>query len=219
MTRLTPAPQPTHRLIPSHYPPIGLFDTVATAADVEAVMELAGWTNDRLVPERLHRLPESEWVHGRANSSVILAAFLHVAPGGGRFNGPDLGAWYASADIRTAAAEVAHHLRREAVARDLPGMTRVYRSYTAQLDGMFSDVRGAAELHDPASYEASQAFGEAERAAGRDGIIFDSVRHRGGVNAAAFRPSKILDVTQAEHFEISVAAAERRIEVKRLGGP
>lgn len=219
MTRLTPAPQPTHRLIPSRYPPIGLFDTVATAADVEAVMELAGWTNDRLVPERLHRLPEGEWVHGRANSSVILAAFLHVAPGGGRFNGPDLGAWYASADIRTAAAEVAHHLRREAVARDVPGMRRVYRSYTARLDGMFSDVRGAAELHDPASYEASQAFGEAERAAGRDGIVFDSVRHRGGVNAAAFRPSKILDVTQAEHFEIIVAAAERRIKVKRLGGP
>jgi len=219
VTRLTPAPQPTHRLIPSRYPPIGLFDTVATAADVEAVMELAGWTNDRLVPERLHRLPEGEWVHGRANSSVILAAFLHVAPGGGRFNGPDLGAWYASADIRTAAAEVAHHLRREAVARDVPGMRRVYRSYTARLDGMFSDVRGAAELHDPASYEASQAFGEAERAAGRDGIVFDSVRHRGGVNAAAFRPSKILDVTQAEHFEIIVAAAERRIKVKRLGGP
>ena len=94
MTGLVAAPQPSHRLIPSQYPPIGLFDTVATAADVEAVMELAGWTNDRLVPERLHRLPESEWVHGRANSSIVLAAFLHVAPGGSRFNGPDLGAWY-----------------------------------------------------------------------------------------------------------------------------
>ena len=43
---------------PSQYPPIGLFDTVATAADLEAVMELAGWTNDRLVPMRLHRLPQ-----------------------------------------------------------------------------------------------------------------------------------------------------------------
>ena len=218
MTKLTPAPQPSHRLIPSKYPPIGLFDTVATAADVEAVMELAGWTNDRLLPERLYRLPQSEWVHGRANSSVILAAFLHVAPGGGRFNGRDLGAWYASAEIRTAAAEVAHHLRREAVARDVPGMTRVYRSYTARLEGVFRDVRGEAALHDPASYQTSQAFGEAERAAGRDGIVFDSVRHRGGVNAAAFRPSKILDVVQAEHFEISVAAAERRIEVRRMAG-
>ncbi|HEY0855078.1 MAG TPA: RES family NAD+ phosphorylase [Devosia sp.] len=216
--KLTQAPQPSHRLIPSQYPPIGLFDTVATAADLEAVMELAGWTNDRLVPMRLHRLPQHEWVHGRTNSSIVLAAFLHVAPGGGRFNGPDLGAWYASAEIRTAAAEVAHHLRREAVARDVPGMKRVYRSYTARLAGEFRDVRGEAELHDPASYEASQTFGEAERAAGRDGIVFDSVRHRGGVNAAAFRPSKILDVVQAEHFEISVEAAERRIEVRRLAG-
>lgn len=215
--KLTAAPQPSHRLIPSQYPPIGLFDTVATAADLEAVMELAGWTNDRLVPERLHRLPQHEWVHGRANSGIVLAAFLHVAPGGGRFNGPELGAWYASADVRTAAAEVAHHLRREAVARDVPGMTRVYRSYTAQLDGDFRDVRGEAELHDPTRYAASQTFGETERAAGRDGIVFDSVRHRGGVNAAAFRPSKVLDVVQAEHFEISVEAEARRIEVRRLG--
>ena len=215
---MTAAPQPSHRLIPSQYPPIGLFDTVATAADLEAVMELAGWTNDRLVPERLHRLPQTEWVHGRANSSIVLAAFLHVAPGGGRFNGPDLGAWYAAAEIRTAAAEVGHHLRREAVARAVPAMRRVYRTYTARLVGEFRDVRGEAGLHDPASYVVSQPFGEAERAAGRDGIVFNSVRHQGGVNAAAFRPSKILDVVQAAHFEITVQAAERRIEVRQLAG-
>ncbi|RYE85606.1 MAG: RES domain-containing protein [Hyphomicrobiales bacterium] len=213
---LTAAPQPSYRLIPSHYPPIGLFDSVATTADLEAVMELAGWTNDRLVPERLHRLPESEWVHGRPNSSVVLAAFLHVAPGGGRFNGPDLGAWYASGEIRTAAAEVAHHLRREAVARGVPQMQRVYRAYTARLTGAFRDVRREPRFHDPASYEVSQAFGESERQAGIDGIVFDSVRHRGGLNAAAFRPSKILDVVQAEHFEIRVQAAARGIEVKSL---
>lgn len=216
--KLTPAPQPSHRLIPSQYPPIGLFDTVASPADLEAVMELAGWTNDRMVPERLHRLPQDEWVHGRANSSIVLAAFLHVAPGGGRFNGLELGAWYASGEIRTAVAEVAHHLRREAVARAVPQMRRVYRSYTARLEGDFRDVRGEAALHDPASYEASQRFGEAERAAGRDGIVFDSVRHRSGVNAAAFRPSKVLDVVQAGHFEITVSAEERRIAVRQLGG-
>jgi hypothetical protein len=217
VTRYAVPPRPSHRLIPSQYPPIGLFDTVSTAADLEAVMELAGWTNDRLVPERLHRLPESEWVYGRANSSIVLAAFLHVAPGGSRFNGPDLGAWYASADVRTAATEVAHHLRREAVARKMPEVRRIYRSYTAKLDGRYRDIRGdEAELHRPDSYVASQAFGEAERKAGTDGIVYDSVRLKGGVNAAAFRPSKILEVTQAEHFEITVRADERRIEVKTL---
>lgn len=218
MTEFVDPPRPSYRLIPSQYPPIGLFDTVATTADLEAVMELAGWTNDRLVPERLHRLPQSEWVHGRTNSSIVLAAFLYVAPGGSRFNGPDLGAWYASAEVRTAAAEVAHHLRREAVARHVPEVRRVYRSYVARLDGRFRDVRGDPALHDPQSYDASQAFGEAERRAGTDGIVYDSVRLRGGVNVAAFRPSKILDVVQAEHFEITVQSAERRIEVARLAG-
>jgi hypothetical protein len=71
------AQQPSHRLIPSQFPPIGPFDTVATAADLEAVMELVGWTNDRLVAERVARLHKSEWVYGNPNSSIMMAALLH----------------------------------------------------------------------------------------------------------------------------------------------
>ncbi|MDB5541748.1 MAG: hypothetical protein JWQ89_3475 [Devosia sp.] len=213
----SPAPQPTHRLIPSRFPPIGLFDTVATTADAAAVMELAGWTNDRVVKERLARLPPGEWVFGRPNSSIIMAAFLHAAPGGGRFNGPELGAWYASAAPATAIAEVGHHLRREALARGLEAMQRVYRSYSSRLDGSYRDIRGdAPELHAPDNYAAGQVFGEGLRATGEDGVLYDSVRHRGGSNACAYRPSKVLDVTQAEHLEISVRTGEKRIEARRL---
>lgn len=218
--RLAPAPQPAHRLIPSRFPPIGLFDTVATPADLAAVMELAGWTNDRLVAERIARLPRAEWVYGRPNASVIMASFLHVAPGGARFSGHDLGAWYAAARLATAAAEVGHHLRREAVARGVAAMRRVYRAYAARLAGEFRDITGEQagrpELYAPDSYAAGQAFGEAVRAAGSAGILYDSVRHAGGVNAVAYRPSAVLDVVQTEHFEISVAAGERLVEVRRL---
>lgn len=214
-----PAPHPTHRLIPSKFPPIGLFETVATSGDLEAVMELAGWTNDRLVAERLARLPRSEWAYGRANASIVMAAFLHAAPGGGRFSSPELGAWYASAELPAAAAEVGHHLRREAVARDVPGLTRTFRAYTSRLAGAHLDL--CSEPHDdllaPDSYAAGQVFGEAERASGGDGIVYPSVRFRGGVNVVAYRPRKVLDVVQAEHFEVAVRAAERRIEVTRLG--
>jgi hypothetical protein len=212
------APRPSHRLIPSKYPPIGLFDTLATAADLEAVMELAGWTNDRLVPERLARLPEREWVFGRPNASIVMAAFLHAAPDGGRFSSPDLGAWYASAELVTAASEVGHHLRREAVATNLASLSRTFRSYSARLDGRFIDIRGGdrPDLYAPHSYAAGQVFGEAERARGRDGILYDSVRRRGGTNAVAYRPSQVLDVVQADHFEITVSASERRIEVVKL---
>ena len=218
--RLAAAPQPSHRLIPSQFPPIGLFDTVATASDLEAVMDLAGWTNDRLVAERIRRLPEHEWVFGRANASIVMAAFLHVAPAGMRFNGPELGAWYGAAEIKTAIAEVGHHLRREAVARKAPAMQRTYRAYSASLAGAYLDIRGLQterpELYAPDSYAASQPFGEAVRASGGDGVLYGSVRFAGGVNVAAYRPTKVLDVTQTDHFEISVSAAARRIDVRKL---
>jgi hypothetical protein len=83
----------------------------------------------RLVADRISRLPQTEWMYGSPNASIVMAAFLHVAPGGMRFNGPDRGAWYAAGDIPTAAAEVGHHLRRETVARNVTTMTRTYSAY------------------------------------------------------------------------------------------
>jgi hypothetical protein len=214
------APRPTHRFIPSRFPPIGLFDTVSTAADLAAAMELAGWTNDRLVADRIARLPRAEWVHGRANASIVMASFLHVAPAGMRFNGAELGAWYAAAHPNTAIVEVAHHLRREAVARSEPRATRCYRAYTATLAGEHVDLRGQQAayptIHASDSHAASQEFGEAVRAGDAAGILYGSLRHAGGVNIVAYRPRLILDVTQAEHVEITVEASEQRIVVKRL---
>lgn len=215
------APQPSHRLIPSRFPPVGLFDTVATAADLEAVMELAGWTNDRLVAERIDRLPRDEWVYGVPNASVVMAAFLHAAPGGMRFNGLDLGAWYAAGDIRTATAEVGHHLRREAVARSVSGMSRVYRAYTATLQDQYLDIRGQQsvrpELYMSDSYTEAQKFGEAVRASGGAGILYDSLRRRTGVNVVTHRPRNIADIAQTDHFEITVSSTGRNIDIRKLG--
>jgi hypothetical protein len=214
------APRPAHRLIPSRFPPIDLFDTVATAADLDAVMELVGWTNDRLVAERIKRLPRSEWVYGVPNASIVMAAFLHVAPGGMRFNGPDLGAWYAAADVRTAAAEVGHHLRRETVARGLDSMQRTYRAYTATLRGDYLDIRGQQakrrDVYAGDRYDAAQKLGEEVRASGGAGIVYDSLRRKGGTNVVAHRPRNITAIVQADHFRITVSAASRTIDVRKL---
>ncbi|MBY5893540.1 RES family NAD+ phosphorylase [Rhizobium leguminosarum] len=218
--RFAQAPRPSYRLIPSQFPPIGLFETVTRAADLEAVMELVGWTNDRLVADRIQRLPEDQWVYGVANASIVMAAFLHVAPGGMRFNGPDLGAWYAADDLKTAAAEVGHHLRREAYARGVATMARTYRSYAATLIGDYVDIRGEQRLrpdvYDGTTYAASQVLGEQVRSSGGAGILYDSVRLKGGVAIVAHRPRNIQGVIQADHFEITVSATDRRIDVKKL---
>ena len=216
----TVAPYPTVRLVPSRFPPINAFETVTNADDLAAVMELEGWTNDRLVAERIARLPRDEWVHGSPNASIVMAAFLHAAPGGGRFNGPHLGAWYAAASTLTAIAEAAHHLRRESVARGRTEMRRTFRCYRARLTGNdFVDLRGWQDLHadlyDSLSHSAAQLYGEAVREAKQSGIVYDSLRHRGGVNIVAYRPHQIVEVTQTDHYDLLVPLTGR-VVARRL---
>src|SRR3546814_17833891 len=42
---------PCYRIIPSRFPPVGLFDKVADPADLEAVFQIEAMTNDRLRDE------------------------------------------------------------------------------------------------------------------------------------------------------------------------
>jgi RES domain len=132
---------------------------------------------------------------------------MHAARSGLRFSGSELGAWYASMMLNTAIFEVSHHLRREAHLSGIPEMRGQYRNYSATLDGSYEDIRGQqvarSELYDPVDYAAAQAFGETVRRSG-DGIVYNSMRHAGGVNVVAFRPRKIRDITQCEHYELTV---------------
>jgi hypothetical protein len=117
-----------------------------------------------------------------------------------RFNGPELGAWYAADDIRTAAAEVGHHLRRETVARSIATMTRTYRAYTATVLGDYLDIRGQQatrpDVYASERYDASQRLGEEVRASGGAGLLYDSLRRQPGVNVVAHRPHSITDIVQ-----------------------
>lgn len=206
---------PTYRLIPSRFPPIPAFDSVTSPDDLEAVMELEGWTNDRLVAERVARLNKADWVFGVPNASVIMASFLHGGLTGLRFTSADLNGWYASFARRTAIAEVAHHLRREAVNMRVSSLTFQYRTYSAKLIGTYEDIRGMAttrpELYHANDYAASQTFGEATRASGGDGIVYDSVRHVGGINVVALKPKNVREVVVGPHYEITAPVSGKVI--------
>lgn len=101
-----------------------------------------------------------------------------------------------------------------------------FRSYGARLDGEDTiDIRGRqadrADLYDRRSFDRSQIYGEVQRAAGRDGIIYDSLRHSGGINVVCFFPTKVLDVGQQDHFEVQVFADANRkpLSIRLPTGP
>jgi hypothetical protein len=197
----------TCRLVPSLYPVLGVLDTVATPEDLPFIFELESWSNDRISTElgMLHRIPPEEWVVGRRMASVVMAAFCHPSPGGGRFNEADRGAWYAGTSLDTAHAEVTHH--RTAELEEIGVLeTRVQmRLYHADFDTSFHDVRAKtprnAQYLDPSSYTASQKLARDLLAAGSHGVLYRSVRRAGGECVACFRPALVRNVRPAGHFE------------------
>lgn len=207
------------RLIASRFPPVAAFDAVSSADDLTAVMELEGWTNDRLVMPRVARLPPSQWVYGRANASVVMAAFLHGSPSGLRFSDASLGAWYGSSLLDTVLLEVANGLRKEITLSALTHKSETYRQYTATLGGEYVDIVGIhPEFHNPddATYPMPQAFGRRVRENDtRAGIRYESVRHPGHDNWVCFRPPLVGDVTQADHFKVEVPATGRIVVRRR----
>src|SRR3954471_6068739 len=104
----------THRLIASRYPPVGVFDDLSRDKDELVIgFLLESATNDRLgiIAGRLNFLPPEEIVQG-PGATLVMGAFLHADPAGGRFTDGRLGAWYASLDVDTAIAETLHHSTR-----------------------------------------------------------------------------------------------------------
>ncbi len=192
----------TCRLIPSRFPSTGILDRVARPEDLPHIFELESWTNDRISSELgvLHRVPPEEWVTG-PQATVIMAAFCHPRPDGGRFNGADRGAWYTARRLDTAHAEIIYHRTRE-LAEVGVFETRVQmRLYLSDLSASFHDMRPDPRVRDPDSYTESQKLARGLFDSGSNGIVYRSVRDAGGECVACFRPRLVGNVRPDAHFE------------------
>jgi hypothetical protein len=198
-------------LIPSIYPPVGLFDDVAAPDDLAAIFELEGWTNDRVSGELglLKNIPKHEWVTGISNATVIMAAYCHPHPSGGRFNDATRGAWYSAFDLNTALQETIYHRTQELHEIGVFDAVVQMREYLSDFDCDFHDVRSRDfdDCHNPNSYRASQRLAGELLGAGSNGVIYRSVRHAGGQCLACFRPILVSNVRVAAHFEYKWAGS------------
>ena len=201
----------THRLIAARYSEKD--DSVLTrltddVRELRALFELEGATNDRLLGEAglLPGISVRELVFGLPYSYIVNAAFTHARPTGSRFAGADRAAWYAGFSLETAELEVAYHRGKELQEIDWKEPeTFAFVDFLADFRGEFHDMRGDsgfAKCLDPVSYTASQSLARELLQAQSAGVVYPSVRHRGGTCMACFRPALVTHVRKGAEISI-----------------
>jgi hypothetical protein len=114
--------------------------------------------------------------------------------------------YYAGRAFETALRETAWHFAR--IAKDSADAPRRedMRVLVGRIDDRLHDVstlppEAQARLLDPDSYAAGQRFGARLREKGSNGLVYPSVRHRGGRCVAALRPTAVGIPVQTRHLQ------------------
>lgn len=198
-----------YRLVNSRFPPIRLFDDVASVDEFEALYAIQARTNPRLLGElgRLELIPRAEIPFGIPGCSYATAPFAHINPDGSRFSAGDYGVLYIADEIKTALAEVAHHQQRYwkgVIGKKFDRVTLRGLCCTFDEGGMVDATGMAADdpVFDSEDYSAARQLAGAVRKAGRMGIRYRSVRRRGSTCWALFTPRLVSSIKQAAHYEM-----------------
>lgn len=210
-TQLQPDGSQLHRLVSSHFPPIALFETVADPAELDIAFEIEAMTNDRLRDDvgDLSLIPAKDRIVG-PGATAVMAAFTHIGMPS-RFTEGGYGVYYGSPELATAVAETVYHKEIFLAKTQEPDTEVTMRQYINQVALTLHDVRECEELHDPNSYEVSQAFAKALRDKGSNGLVYRSVRRCGGECVAAFRPTALTHVVQGQHIRYVWSGHQQKI--------
>ncbi|WP_243048480.1 RES family NAD+ phosphorylase [Dyella sp. RRB7] len=191
-----------YRIVPSRFPPVGVFDRIAEPGDLEALYAIEAMTNPRLRDEmgELRLVPPERRVSG-PGTTPVMAAFTHLNPEGSRFSDGSWGVFYAAHSVATAVEETVYHRERFLAATTEPACDIEMRCYRTSIQARLHDLRGGWKAaHDPDNYAAGIALARRLRNDGSDGIVYDSVRHLGGECVAVFYPDRVAPCVQAQHL-------------------
>lgn len=192
-----------HRLIPSRFPVVSLFDWADSPEELEEVAALEGLTNDRLTAEYgdIYFVEKDDWVGG-PGSTPLMAAFTHK--GFSRFSDGAYGVYYAGDTLETAIAETKFHRERFLSASNEAPCTIQMRQYIAKVKKDLVDISQGdyGEYLNPNldAYSISQAFGRKLRTNNEWGLLYPSVRKTNSMCVAIFRPPALTIPTQACHL-------------------
>jgi hypothetical protein len=116
-----------------------------------------------------------------------------LCPSESRFSSGRYGVLYGAESCETAAAEVSHHHARRLQAMAAPSGAQVLLTlwlFTVSIH--VADVRTHdASIYHPDNYGAAQSLGKTLREAGATGVLYASVRRRGGECLGVFFPKAV----------------------------
>ncbi|MFT5758642.1 MAG: hypothetical protein ACI9LM_003388 [Alteromonadaceae bacterium] len=197
--------QKGYRLINSKYPPIALFDDVASADEFDILYELQAFTNPRIQNElgNLNLVIKGDIPFGIDGCSYATAPFTHINPAGSRFSDGMYGVLYIADSLDTAIAETRYHQNK--TFNNIKGLhydVITMRGLTCYFSGELVDVID----YDPCIYHSTdytdaQQLGRMLYKQKCQGLIYKSVRHVGAKCWALFTPKHVASIKQTAHFE------------------
>lgn len=187
-----------------------LTPLVDSDAELDLLAEIEGATSTRLIAQEhgISGLAANELVYDVPHAHFINASFAYAKPQQpNRLNGADRGAWYAALDVETCLDEVGFHLTSALADASDFNATVEYAEMFSSLAGDFLDLRQAADHPslDPdktRAYPIGNALADSARAVGLNGIIYPSVRHKGGTCIVALRPAAVQSVRQGAIYRM-----------------
>ncbi len=211
-----------YRLVNSKFPPIALFDDVASADEFEAIYEVQALTNPRLrnIVGNLNLIALDQIPFDSPGCSYAIAPFTHVNPDGSRFSAGDYGVLYLADKMDTALSEVVYHQTQYwGKVEDLKFDRFVFRGLQCEFSSRLVNATAlpySDPIYDPDSYSQSQVFGKALQETKKEGLRYRSVRAEGQECYALFSPRSVHSIVQSEHFEMTWKDACQPIIVTSL---
>lgn len=197
-----------YRLVNSKFPPIAIFDDVASNDEFEALFRLQAKTNPRLLDEigDIRLIKPERRPFGIAGCNYALAPFTHINQLGSRFSRGEFGILYAAETLDTALAETHYHQQRyfQTQVRGLKYDRIVMRGLKLKFSGTLFNICSPKidnGWYDANNYTAAQQLGDAIKKADKDGLWYDSVRKPSTSCYALFSPHLIKSVVQTQHYE------------------
>jgi hypothetical protein len=203
-----------YRLVPSHFPPIDLFENVVDPQDLDIVFAIEALTNDRLRDEAgdLALVAVDDRISG-VGTSPIMAAFTHIGSASRFTDGAAFGIYYGAKALNTAFAETIYHREQFLLATNEPDTELTMRCYINKVALPLHDIRGEAftSLYNE-DYSAPQQLAKALREVGSNGLVYCSVRDVGGECVAAFKPKAVTIPLQGGHYKYIWSGKKQKIE-------